>query len=116
MKSLPSIIPVFPLSGVIYFPNTKSINSLWLEFKSLWILLLLFSTLDILLIGFLAKATNCNKSNKILKWRSVLSFKETSELTINWYREFYKNKKGIRKFSIELIKYFSQLLDKRLWK
>ncbi len=57
---------------------------------------------------------NCNKSNKILRWRSVLSFKETSELTINWYREFYKNKKGIRKFSIELIKYFSLLLDKRL--
>ena len=26
MKSFPDVIPVFPLSGVIYFPNTTPLN------------------------------------------------------------------------------------------
>jgi len=57
---------------------------------------------------------NCNKSNQILKWRSILNFKETTKLTIKWYKEFYKNKRNIKKYSLDLIKYYQQLLEKNI--
>tara|TARA_E500000178_G_scaffold344928_1_gene393943 strand:+ start:720 stop:1796 length:1077 start_codon:yes stop_codon:yes gene_type:complete len=54
---------------------------------------------------------NCNKSKQILKWKSLLNFEKTAELTINWYKKFYNNKREIRKHSINLIKYYQNLLD-----
>ena len=36
---------------------------------------------------------NCSKAKKILKWSTILTFKETSKLTSLWYKKFYSNKK-----------------------
>ncbi len=57
---------------------------------------------------------NCNKASKILGWRSVLNFKETTKLTISWYKEFYNNKKNIQNFSIDQIKYYERVLERKL--
>ena len=49
---------------------------------------------------------NCNKANKYLNWKSILSFKETSKMTTEWYKIFYEDKKNIRATSIkQIIKY-----------
>ncbi len=36
---------------------------------------------------------SCDKALKILKWHSVLSFKQTVKMTADWYKHFYENKK-----------------------
>ena len=44
---------------------------------------------------------NCDKANQILKWSSILDFKSTINLTIQWYKNFYANNKkiNIKKFT-----------------
>ena len=38
---------------------------------------------------------NSTKANQILKWKTLLSFKETLIYTLNWYKEYYLNKSKI---------------------
>ena len=35
---------------------------------------------------------NSNKANKILKWKTILSFKESLTYTLNWYKDYYSKK------------------------
>jgi CDP-glucose 4,6-dehydratase len=57
---------------------------------------------------------NCKKSKTILKWKSILSFNETIEMTTSWYKKFYTDKKKIEKFSMSQIHAYEQLMEKRL--
>ena len=34
---------------------------------------------------------NCSKAKKYLKWKSVLNFNETIEMSTKWYKEYYIN-------------------------
>ena len=34
---------------------------------------------------------NCQKAHDKLEWFSVLDFKETIKLTIEWYKDYYDN-------------------------
>ena len=43
---------------------------------------------------------NSNKSNKILKWKSRLSFVDSINITILWYKKFYEKKTNMYKFSL----------------
>ena len=48
---------------------------------------------------------NCNKANKLLKWKSTLDFKKTVDFTSEWYRSYYQDPKKtlmITKKQIEL--------------
>ena len=55
---------------------------------------------------------NCDKSNKKLKWRTIMNFQETIRLTLDWYKQYYKNlshkKKDIYKLSSDQIKYYEK--------
>jgi CDP-glucose 4,6-dehydratase len=57
---------------------------------------------------------NCSKAKKILKWKSVLNFKETTRMTINWYFKFYKYRKEIKQFSINQIFNYQKIMMNRL--
>ena len=48
---------------------------------------------------------NSNKANKELKWRSRLTFKETINLTVRWYKDFLE-KKDLEKTTLSQIKYY----------
>ena len=47
---------------------------------------------------------NSDKAKKILNWKSVMNFKETTLMTIEWYRTFYNNSKNIRDYSISSLR------------
>ena len=49
---------------------------------------------------------NTNKSKKILKWKSKLSFKESIKITIDWYKNFYEKKENNLVFSVNQINDF----------
>ncbi len=53
---------------------------------------------------------NSNKSHILLKWKCVLSFKETIGLVSDWYREFYHNNKIL---SLSQIKYYEKKIKKK---
>ena len=57
---------------------------------------------------------NCLKAKKILKWKSILSFKQTAHLTSNWYKYFYSKKQNIEDISILQLNYFNKLMKKKL--
>jgi CDP-glucose 4,6-dehydratase len=40
---------------------------------------------------------NSIKANKILNWKKILTIEDTLKITINWYKEFYLNKKKANK-------------------
>ena len=48
---------------------------------------------------------NCKKAEKLIKWRSKMSFKKTIYKTIEWYIS-YDNNKNITKQQIE--EYFNE--------
>ena len=52
------------------------------------------------------------KAKKILKWKSILSFKQTAHLTSNWYKYFYSKKQNIEDISILQLNYFNKLMKK----
>ena len=52
---------------------------------------------------------NCDKSNILLNWKSILDFQKTAKLTIVWYKNFYKNKFNISKTTNEQIEYYCKL-------
>ena len=47
---------------------------------------------------------NCDKALALLQWRPTLTFQQTVEMTVSWYRIFYKDKPAsMRDFSAEQI-------------
>ena len=38
---------------------------------------------------------NCEKAQKLLKWKSTLNFKETVNFTISWYKKYYNNSSDV---------------------
>jgi len=57
---------------------------------------------------------NINKAKTKLKWRGVLTFKETISMAVEWYKNYYLNPKKIYKTSLNQIKEYEKLLTKRL--
>ena len=58
---------------------------------------------------------NSNKVYKYIKWKSVLNFDDTIELTINWYKNFYRqSKKNIYEIYKNDIYNYSKILEKKL--
>ncbi len=57
---------------------------------------------------------NCKKAKIKLKWNSILSTKETFEMTTNWYKTFYVKKNNIINFSLDQIQKFEKLMSERL--
>ncbi len=55
---------------------------------------------------------NSNKAKKFLKWRTILTFKETIKLVADWYKNFY-DKKDSSFITFYQIKLFMSLLKKR---
>lgn len=56
---------------------------------------------------------NSNKAKKILKWKSVLSFREIIYFTAEWYKHYYYNNKNMKNFSVQQIKKFMSIYQKR---
>ena len=59
---------------------------------------------------------NINKAKIKLKWKSVLTFKETISMVAEWYKNYYLNPKEIYKTSFNQIKEYEKLLKKRSMK
>ena len=56
---------------------------------------------------------NCNKAKIYLKWKSILSFKETINMVANWYKSYYSQPKKIYEMSFNQIKEYEKFLKKR---
>lgn len=50
-----------------------------------------------------------SKSEEILAWESVVSFREAIKSTAEWYKEFYNNRERIQEYSLKEIKRFGRL-------
>ena len=59
---------------------------------------------------------NCNKAKSILQWKCILSFNETVNMTVNWYKNYYSEPKKIYETSLNQIKEYERLLKTRLIK
>lgn len=61
---------------------------------------------------------NSQKSKRILKWRSILSFKENISLVAIWYKSFYLDPKKIYTYTSNQIEFYQKILSKRTikWK
>ena len=57
---------------------------------------------------------NCNKAKTYLRWKSILSFKETIYMVTSWYKNYYSQPKKIYQISFDHIKEYEKLLKKRL--
>ena len=55
---------------------------------------------------------NISKANKILKWKPILTFNETSKMVVDWYREYYNNK-NMYSFSLEQINNYEKKMFKK---
>ena len=53
------------------------------------------------------------KSMTKLEWKPVYTIDEAIQKTIGWYKEYYSKKKEMKKFSLNLIKKFTQDAEKR---
>ena len=56
---------------------------------------------------------NSQKAKKILKWRSILTFKENIFLVANWYKNFYLNSKQAYKLTSSQIEFYQDILKRR---
>ena len=57
---------------------------------------------------------DCRKAKKDLNWVPVLSFDETVQMTIDWYKEFYINKNELMlDFALSQILEYTELASKR---
>ena len=50
---------------------------------------------------------NCDKALHHLGWQSILDFKETVDLTVNWYKAFHENPEEIGKITTDQINFYS---------
>ena len=57
---------------------------------------------------------NSNKANKVLNWRSILTFRETINLVTTWYKIFYSKKYNIDKESTKQIRFYEKIYMKRI--
>tara|TARA_B100000989_G_scaffold82356_1_gene58885 strand:+ start:12691 stop:13770 length:1080 start_codon:yes stop_codon:yes gene_type:complete len=55
---------------------------------------------------------NCEKAERILNWKPILSFEETAKITVDWYKKFYYGEDMLN-ISLEQIKFFTELLKIR---
>ena len=55
---------------------------------------------------------NSKKSQKLLRWKCVLSFTQTLNLVLDWYKHYYEKKMNMKQFSINQIKYYSSIIEK----
>ena len=56
---------------------------------------------------------NCSKAKKILKWKSILNFKETIKMVANWYEYYHKNPKGAASKTMLQIKEYQNLKNNK---
>tara|TARA_Y100000385_G_scaffold288981_1_gene357069 strand:+ start:2627 stop:3700 length:1074 start_codon:yes stop_codon:yes gene_type:complete len=56
---------------------------------------------------------DCSKAKQILNWESSMSFKQTIQFTSEWYNRFMENSSSMKQFSIDQIKYYSRVKEKR---
>ena len=56
---------------------------------------------------------DCSKAKQILNWESSMTFEETIQFTSDWYNRFMENGSSIQQFSIDQIKYYSQITETR---
>ena len=57
---------------------------------------------------------NCDKALFDLDWRSTLEFKETLKMTVQWYKEYYKNKnKSMYDFTLNQIISYNKAAKER---
>jgi|TARA_B100001093_G_scaffold160909_1_gene153326 CDP-glucose 4,6-dehydratase len=56
---------------------------------------------------------NSNKAKKKIKWKCILTFSETMQMVVNWYKINDTNSKIIYKTTINQIKDYEKLLKKR---
>tara|TARA_B100000029_G_scaffold263414_1_gene259587 strand:- start:3643 stop:4719 length:1077 start_codon:yes stop_codon:yes gene_type:complete len=54
---------------------------------------------------------NCEKSYKKLKWKLIMSFQETIQLTLDWYKYYYSKQKDIYGFTVSQINYYKKKLS-----
>ena len=57
---------------------------------------------------------NCNKSKKILGWKSILTFNKTINMVAEWYKNYYLKNKNMYKISYKQITDFEKDLKKHL--
>lgn len=55
---------------------------------------------------------NSNKANVLLKWKCALKFKQSVELTANWYKNYF-NTKNVKKTSLLTLENYYHHLDKQ---
>lgn len=56
---------------------------------------------------------NCNKSKKILNWKTILKFNELTLMVGDWYWNYYSNKKNLSLVTSQQIKKYQALVVKR---
>jgi CDP-glucose 4,6-dehydratase len=56
---------------------------------------------------------NCNKAKKLIKWNSILKFNELTLMVVDWYRNYYFDKKNAPRITHEQIKKYQHLAIKR---
>ncbi len=55
---------------------------------------------------------NCHKSEKYLKWKLRLNFSKTLNMTLEWYKFYFQNKKNRKKITSFTIKQIKEYLNK----
>jgi len=60
---------------------------------------------------------NCDKARHRFGWQSILSFENSIKMTIEWYKQFYKNESNISEMTKEQIHIYEKIGKKRkqLW-
>jgi len=56
---------------------------------------------------------NSKKSNTLLNWKCILSFRQTIKLVLSWYKSYYSNKKNIKKTSLKQLIFYENLLKEK---
>jgi len=56
---------------------------------------------------------NSKKSKNYLKWKCILTFKETVNIVANWYKSYYSKSNNMYKISLNQIKNYEKLLKLR---
>ena len=56
---------------------------------------------------------NCTKAKTKLKFSGTLSFYQTVSFTAEWYNEFYKKRSNIYQYSIDQIKNYEKIINKK---
>ena len=56
---------------------------------------------------------NCNKSKKILNWKTILKFNELTLMVGDWYWNYCSNKKNLSLVTSQQIKKYQALVVKR---